>query len=154
MTTMWTCPECNAQFVTKNLWHSCGNYSVEGFLEGKSERGKELFWRFVREYQKIGPITLHPVKGRVAFMIKVRFSGVNKVGDNFIEGAFWLKEKINSDKFFKIEKLTDNDFIHRFRLYDESFIDDEFVRYMKMAYAIGERKHITSRQTKSRKQRS
>ena len=87
-------------------------------------------------------------------MIKVRFSGVNKVGDSFIEGAFWLKEKINSDKFFKIEKLTDNDFIDRFRLYDESFIDDEFVRYMKMAYAIGERKHITSRQTKSRKQRS
>jgi hypothetical protein len=142
---MWTCPKCKAQFVQKNLWHSCGDYSVEGFLKGKSERGKELFWFFVHEYQKIGPIILHPVKGRVAFMVKVRFSGVNTVGDDFIEGSFWLKEKMDSEKFFKIEHLSGNDYIHRFRIHDESFIDKEFLKYMKMAYAIGERKHITSK---------
>ncbi len=139
---MWTCPKCNAQFVQKNLWHSCGDYSVESFLKGKSDRGKELFWWFVSEYQKIGPIKLHAVKTRVAFMVEVRFSGVGKIGSDFIEGTFWLKEKIDSDKFFKIEHLSGNDYIHRFRIYDESFIDDEFLKYMKMAYAIGERKHI------------
>lgn len=21
---LWTCPECGAKFVMKNLWHSCG----------------------------------------------------------------------------------------------------------------------------------
>jgi hypothetical protein len=127
-TNMWTCPQCNAQFVQKNLWQSCGNYSVEGFLKGKSERGKQLFWWFVKTYEEIGPIKLHPVKGRVAFMVKVRFSGVNKVGADFIEGGFWLKEKIDSDKFFKVEKLTESDFIHRFRIHDETFNDDEFVK--------------------------
>jgi len=31
---------------------------------------------------------------------------------------------------------------HYFKLYNESDIDDEFRKYMKMAYEIGERKHI------------
>lgn len=145
MTIVWTCPKCNAQLVQKNLSHSCGNYSVEQFLKGKSDRGKQLFWWFVKEYEKIGPIILHPVKTRVAFMVQVRFSGINRVGADFIDGTFWLKEKIDSNKFFKIEQITDTDFIHRFRIHDESFIDDEFVTYMKMAYAIGERKHLTQK---------
>jgi len=75
-------------------------------------------------------------------MVKVRFSGVRKIGENFIEGGFWLKEKIPSRKFFRIEKITQNDYIHRFRMRDEADIDGEFRNYMKAAYAIGERKHI------------
>jgi hypothetical protein len=139
---MWTCPKCNADFFQKHLWHSCGDYSVEAFLKGKSERGCELFWFFVNEYRKIGPIKLHPVKTRIAIMVQVRFSGVNKIGPDFIEGGFWLKRKISSGKFFKIEDFGNNNYVHRFRMSDPSFVDDEFRRYMKMAYEIGERKHI------------
>lgn len=142
---MWTCPKCGAEFVQKNLWHSCGQYSVEGFLEGKPERGVELFWYFLNEYRKIGPVTLHPVKTRIAFMVKVRFSGVSTIGKDFIRGAFWLKEHIDSPRFYKVERLGHNDFIHHFRIRDESDIDDEFRSYMKMAYEIGERKHIAKK---------
>ena len=145
---MWTCPKCKAQFVQKNLWHSCGDFSVDDFLKGKSERGIELFWYFVNEYKKIGNIILHPVKTRIAFMVKVRFSGVNKIGKDFIEGAFWLKEKIQSPKFFRIEHISSNDYIHRFRISDETDIDVEFRKYMKAAYDIGERKHIEEKKLK------
>ena len=142
---MWTCPKCKAQFVQKNIWHSCGNYTVEQFLEGKSLRAIDLFYYFLNEYKKIGPIILHPVKTRIAFMVKVRFSGVNRLGRDYIQGAFWVKEKIISDKFYKTEEYTPNDFGHYFRIYNESDIDDEFRKYMKMAYKIGERKHLKKR---------
>jgi len=121
--------------------HSCGDYSVEGFLKGRTERGKELFWYFVNEVSEIGPVALHPVKTRVALMVEVRFAAVNKIGRDFIEGHLWLKERKDCERFFKIEQLN-NDFIHHFRISDESEIDDEFRQCMKMSYAIGERKHV------------
>ena len=85
---MSTCPKCDALLVQKNLSHSFGSYTVAGFLAGKSERGKEFFWFFVREYEKIGPMILDPVKTRVAFMVKVRFSSVSRIEMDFIEGTF------------------------------------------------------------------
>src|SRR5262245_61757750 len=128
---MWTCPKCKAQFFQKNLWHSCGDFSVDDFLKGKPERGIELFWYFVNEYKKIGDISLHAVKSRIAFMVKVRFAGVSKIGKEFIEGAFWSKQKVVSDKFYKVSNFTPVDFGLHFRITDEAFIDDEFRKYMK-----------------------
>src|SRR3982751_3188518 len=99
---MWTCPKCNALLVQKNLSHSCGPYTVDDFLKGKSEHGKKLFWYFLREYEKIGPIILHPVKTRIALMVKVRFSAIGMIGEDYINGHLWLKSRINSRKFYKI----------------------------------------------------
>jgi len=44
---LWTCPRCGAKLLTRNLSHSCGPYTIAKFLEGKSEKGRELFgcWR-------------------------------------------------------------------------------------------------------------
>jgi hypothetical protein len=39
---LWTCPRCGAKFVGRNMWHGCGDYSVEGFLEGKGEHARTL----------------------------------------------------------------------------------------------------------------
>ena len=142
---MWNCPKCGARLVQKNLQHSCGDYTVEGFLAGKPERGVELFWYFLREYEKLGPITRHPVKTRVALMVDVRFPAINRMGKDFIEGHLWLKEKVDHPIVYKIDHLGRDDYIHRFRIRDESDIDDEFRSLMKMAYRIGQREHITKK---------
>jgi hypothetical protein len=75
-------------------------------------------------------------------MVKVRFSGVNRIGKDYIAGGFWLKQRIESPKFHKIEFIPRDNYIHYFKIHDESDIDDEFRTYMKIAYEIGERKHI------------
>ena len=142
---MWTCPKCGAELVQRNLSHSCGAYTVAGFLDGKPERGVELFWHFVAEYEKVGPIKLHPVKTRVALMVDVRFAAINRVGKDFIDGHLWLKESIDSPTFYKIEHLGKSDFIHRFRIRDESDIDDEFRSLMRLAYKIGRREHLSNK---------
>lgn len=147
---MWTCPKCKAQFVQKNLWHSCGHFTVEGFLKGKPDRGVQLFQYFLKEYRKIGPILLHPVKTRIAFMVQVRFSGVNRIGRDHIAGGFWLKQKMPSKKFYKIEFIPKDNWLHYFRLHDESEIDAEFRRYMRMAYAIGQRKLLLKKTKRQR----
>ena len=139
---MWTCPECKAQFVTRNLWHSCVRMTSDEWLKSKPTRGVELYKHFLNEYRKIGPITLHTVKSRIAFMVQIRFSGVNKIKEDFIEGAFLLPENIDDERFFRVEFIPPIYFVHRFRLHDKSEIDDSFRKYMKMAYEMGERKHL------------
>ena len=142
---LWTCPKCGGQFFQKNLWHSCTKYTEEEFLNGKSEKAIELYHYFLREYKKIGPFTLHILRSRIALMVLVRFSGVNKLGKDFIEGAFWLKEKIESQKFHKTEFIPKDNYIYRFRIFNKTDIDDEFKKYMKMAYDVGQRKHIKTK---------
>ena len=138
------CPRCRTRFVSRNLWHSCGHFTLRGFLKGKPKRGIELFRYFLREYRKIGPIRLHPVKTRVAFMVEVRFSGVSTIGKSFVTGSLVLTERHPSRKFFRIEFIPPRYYLHHFSLSDESEIDSEFRTVMKMAYAVGERKHLNS----------
>ncbi len=70
---MWTCPKCKHKFFNKNQSHSCGNYSVDDFLEGRSDMAVDLFHHFLSEYRKMGKFDLHPVKTRVALLTQMRF---------------------------------------------------------------------------------
>ena len=139
---MWTCPKCDAAFTQQNLSHSCVRRTVDDFLKGKPDRGVELYKYFVEEYRKLGPVIEHAVKTRIALMVQVRFAAVNKIAKDHIDGHLWLKEHVDSAKFYKVEHLGVNDHIHRFRLYSESDIDSEFRGHMGLAYQIGQRKHL------------
>src|SRR5262245_26119 len=86
LATLWECPRCGAKLIAKNLSHSCGAYSMEKFLEGKSDIGCDFFNRFVTLIAKCGPYEVAPAKTRVAFMAAVRFASVNWVGRDFIDG--------------------------------------------------------------------
>ena len=59
---LWTCPRCGARFVTRNLSHGCGDYSVDGFFEGKPPRARELYEALVRAVGEIGPFEQVPTK--------------------------------------------------------------------------------------------
>ena len=139
---MWTCPRCGAELVRKNLSHSCGDFSIEEFLSGKSDRAVRLFRFFIDQWKCFGKVKLHPVKTSVSIMTKVRFARVNRIKRDSIVCHLWLKRRLDSDKFFKIEKFGSNDFVHHFEISDESFIDDEFREFMRMAYEVGEQKHL------------
>jgi hypothetical protein len=144
---MWKCPKCGNLFFQKNLWHSCGHYTVKDFLKGRSQKAIDLFDNFLEEYRKIGPFILSPAKTRIALMVAVRFAGISTLGKDHIGGAFWLKKKCQSKKFYKIEQYTKNDYGHFFRIYETSDIDNEFRKYMKMAYEVGQRTHIKKKKS-------
>ncbi|TAK52498.1 MAG: hypothetical protein EPO24_15205 [Bacteroidetes bacterium] len=139
---MWTCPKCKAKFFQKNLWHSCGNYTVKEFFNGKPKEMYALYKYYLHEFKKFGPVIVHPVKTRIAFMVEVRFSGVTRVGKNFLASGLWLTEPHPNKKFSRIEKIADNCYLHRFKLYRKEDIDDELRAFMRMAYAVGKREHI------------
>lgn len=140
---MWTCPKCGHKFYNRNQPHSCGKYSVDNFLEGKTEKAKDLFNYFLLVYKRIGDFELHPVKTRVALLTKMRFCSINKIGKDYIDVHFVLTEPYNDNLcFHRIDNLADKFFVHHLKIFNRSDINGEIRKFMKLAYNIGNRQHI------------
>ena len=151
---LWECPSCGAKLIAKNLSHACGPHSIEKFLEGKTEVGRDLFRRFVTLIEKCGPFEVAPAKTRVAFMAAVRFASVNRVGYDFIDVHFVLPRPIDGLRFRKVEHLG-NLHVHHLRLGHRRDFDRELARWLRQSYReYGQRAWLTTKQaTGSAKQR-
>src|SRR3954471_12845177 len=68
---LWTCPKCKREFVTRNMPHSCGRYSVAQFLSGKNAAAISLFERFSDLAHECGPLKLAPAKPRIGFQVRM-----------------------------------------------------------------------------------
>ena len=144
---MWTCPKCGHKFYNKNQSHSCGNYSVESFLKGKTEKAIGLFNHFISEYKKVGDFELHPVKARVALLTKMRFCSINKIGKDFIDIHFVLTKPYHDNLcFYRIENLANRFFVHHLKMFNRADINAEVKKFMRLAYDIGNRHHIKDKE--------
>lgn len=143
---MWICPKCKYKFYNKNQSHSCGNYTVDDFLKGKTKIAIELFTYFIAAYKKMGELDIHPVKTRVALLTRMRFCSINKIGKDYIDIHFvFTKPYTDNLCFYKIENLSNRFFLHHLKMYHKSDLNAEVRKYMKLAYEIGNRKHVSEK---------
>jgi hypothetical protein len=49
---------------------------------------------------------------------------------------------------YRIDNLNNRFFVHHFRIYKRSDIDSRFRKYMRLAYDVGERRHIQGKKVK------
>ena len=77
---LWTCPKCGRKFVGRNMWHACGDYSVERFLA--------------------------PAKTRIAFMARVRFAGVDAISDRGMTIVFALPGPMRHRRIRRVENIA------------------------------------------------
>jgi len=148
---MWTCPKCNHKFYNTNQSHSCGSYTIDDFLNGKSKTAIDLFHYFISEYRKIGEFDIHPVKTRVALLTKMRFCSINKISADSINVHLVFTEPyIDNLCFYKIDNLDNRFFVHHFKIHSKSDINKEVRKYMALAYEIGNRKHVQAKSLEDR----
>lgn len=73
---LWTCPKCGARLVTRNLWHSCGRFTLED-LFAKSHSGALALARgSVELFRSLGDVQVIPQKTRLVCVARVRFAGL------------------------------------------------------------------------------
>jgi hypothetical protein len=130
---LWECPRCGAKLIARNLSHACGTYSIEKFLEGKTDVGRDLFTQFVTLIERCGPYKPAPAKTRVAFMAAVRFASVNRVGSDSIDVHFVLPRPIESPRFRRVEHLGKLH-VHHVRLHDQQDFDRELADWLCQSY--------------------
>jgi hypothetical protein len=122
------------------MWHSCGPWTVEKFLEGKGVRAKQLFEAFTKLIEKCGPVQIAPAKTEIAFMVRVRFAQVKRLSNRGMTCAFWLKHQISSSRFKRVDFIPTGNWIYTFRVTATEQLDDEVLSWLCMAYQVGQQK--------------
>ena len=139
---LWTCPKCKREFVTPNMPHSCGRYSVKKFLAGKSEHAISLYELFNTLVHDCGPIQVAPARTRIGFQVRMIFAAVNKLSDQGLDAHVVLSRRLNSPRFRRIETMTPKCYVHHFRIEVLNQFDDEVKSWLREAYEVGTQKHL------------
>ena len=112
-------------------------YQLSDFLTGKSEHTLMLFHHFVNEFQKIGPVTLHPAKTMIGIANShIRVVYITQLGKNFIHAVFFFKQPYDDNLCFqKIAQVPgEQQFNHHFRMLQQGDVNDEVRSFMQLAY--------------------
>ncbi len=110
---------------------------LQSFLSGKSEYTLALFDHFINEFQKIGPITIHPAKTMIGIAnSQKRVVYITQLGKNFIHVVFPFKEPyVDNLCFQKIAQVPgDMQFNHHFRMLQKEDVNEEVLEFMRLAY--------------------
>ena len=73
---IWICPDCGARLISKNLWHSCGSFTIEDLFAGARPGVVELARKYVSLLQSLGDVQVIPQKTRLVCVARVRFAGL------------------------------------------------------------------------------
>ena len=129
---MWTCPDCGHRFAARNQTHSCRRYSEDDHLRRATPAVAEAYRALVSSLQSFGDLTIHPVKSRIGFCRRMTFAAV-WVRRDHLGGHLILEEPPASSRFTRGELPA----IHRFRLTGPADVDEEFRKYLALAWERG-----------------
>ena len=133
---LWTCPECGQSFVTARMWHSCVRRTVDEFFAGH-EGKRPLYDAFLALVERFGRVTVNVSKTRISFQGRVRFAGVAGIRRDGLVCGFWLKRRIDSSRFSRVEHLPPGDHVYQFRLRHLDELDDEVAAWIEEAARVG-----------------
>jgi hypothetical protein len=127
--------------MSKKQTSSSRPQTVDDFLNGKSEHTRALFENFAKQYRKIAPVSLLPAKTMIGIATpRKRIAYITQLGKNFIHVVFPF-EKPYADNlcFQKIAQVPDDNkqYNHHFRMYAIEDLNEEVLKYMKLAYEQG-----------------
>jgi len=141
---LWACPRCGQRFVSRNMWHSCVRMTVADHLQGRPKEVVELYSRFARMVRDLGPgVKAVPVKTGIGFMVRVRFAGVS-LQKRGLRANFWMKRRIDSPRFAKVEFIPPNNFVYSFHVRSQEDLDDEVRAWLVEAYRVGIQEHLAA----------
>jgi uncharacterized protein DUF5655 len=142
---LWTCPKCGAEFVSANMWHSCGRYRLEDLFARSEPHVFKTFQKFKCMVESCGPVKMIPQKTRVVFMVRMRFAGatVRKTG---LRVGLILERALPADpRIEEIQTFGPYCHGHYFRIDGEAQLDKTMRQWIREAYDSGTQKHFERR---------
>jgi len=139
---LWTCPDCGQRFVHRNAYHSCRRHELDDAFARRPPEVRALFDRFREMVEACGPVTLVPYHDRVGFMVDVRFAQATP-GRSWLDVGLWLPRRVESPRFRRIETIYPHAHVHVLRATSVSDLDEEVAGWVREAYAVGRRQHLT-----------
>ena len=127
-----------------NQTHSCGDYTVEQHLEGKSLQVRSLYEQFEALVKRCGPVTVVPAKTRIGFQVRMIFAALS-VRQRSLDCHVVLSRRLESARFMRIQSLSPRNHVHYFSIRSPTDLDDEVLRWLTEAYEVGKQMHHVRR---------
>ncbi len=134
---LWTCPKCGKKLVGKNMSHSCVRRTMDEFFAGKDPQSRKLFEAFLKLARQCGPVRADVAKTRIALQARTRFAALDAITKDGVLFHIWLKHKITSPRFIRVELYKPSNYVHYFRVADPRELDDEVLEWLKQGYKVG-----------------
>ena len=134
---LWVCPDCGQSFVTPHMWHSCVRLTLDDFFRGHEEK-RPLYDAFLALAERFGPVTVNVNKTRISFQGRVRFAGISGLRREGLVCGVWLKRRIESPRFTRVEVFPRDDHVYQFRLRHVEELDDEVAGWIEEASRVGQ----------------
>ena len=146
---LWRCPECGERFVTKNLWHSCGRFSLEQLFARSEPHVVELFNSFAKMVKKCGPVRTIPQKTRVAFQVRMRFVACYP-RKSYLICTLILPRQLTSPRIAKVEHFSPQCILHFLHLRSQGDLDNELQQWLRESYQVGAQTHLNTNKRTSK----
>jgi hypothetical protein len=140
---LWTCPLCARSFANRNQTHTCRPLGdLDRHFAGTSLTVRATFDRMLAALAECGPCDVLAEQTRIALHVRMSFAAFVP-RKRWLDGHLVLDERIDSDRFRKIETYSPRNVVHVFRLSTPDDVDAEFVDWLRRAYRVGCQAHLT-----------
>jgi hypothetical protein len=120
-------------------------WTVERHLSGRPDAVVALYRRLVCLVEACGPFTYSVSKSAITFKgVRRGFAGA-KPKDRFLDGYLDLERTVQDPRLRSRSPYTQSLFVHQFRIVTLEELDDEFLAWMREAYAVGGGAHLGRR---------
>jgi hypothetical protein len=133
---LWACPKCGVKLVTKNNWHSCGIATLDYWKSRMGPKARVLYDRFEQLIAACGEYSIAPAKTRIAFLGRVRFSGITSLSEKGMTCTFALPEPRKSSRFVKVEEVVPGWWVHRLRISEPDQLDSQLQAWLRESYRL------------------
>jgi hypothetical protein len=138
---LWTCARCGRRFANRNQRHACGRHDLAHHFRGKAPIVRTLYDAVRRAIRRCGRVTVLPEKTRIAFQVRMSFAQVTP-RKHWLDGHLVLARRLAHPRFRRVETISPRNHVHHFRLVSLADVDDQFLAWLREAYAVGTQQHL------------
>jgi hypothetical protein len=132
---VWTCPRCGARLVSRNLWHSCGRFTLEDLFAGATPGVLELAREYVEMLHSLGDVQVLAQKTRLVCVARVRFAGLLPRRRGF-QATFALHRWLDSPRVVKQVDYGPRWRGHHVNVQQRADLDDKLRGWLQEAHDV------------------
>jgi hypothetical protein len=133
--SLWHCPKCGARLVSRNLWHSCGLFTLEALFSGSTSGNLAAARKYVALLESLGDVQVLPQKTRLVAVARVRFAGLYPRKNDFL-AAFALHRWLASPRIVKTADYGPRWRGHFVRIASAADLDDELRAWLQESHDV------------------
>jgi hypothetical protein len=132
---LWHCPKCGARLVSRNLWHSCGRFSLEALFFRSAPELLDAAREYVTLLESLGDVQVLPQKTRLVAVARVRFAGLYPRKNDFF-ASFALHRWLANPRIVKKIDYGPRWRAHYVRIASPTDLDDELRAWLQESHDV------------------